>query len=101
MSKIAKKGRAHVTNTKDEQAQDLLGGLVSRRAKIQELSYAILTFLKQKKLTASLRGTDMEIGTYLVGTAFSLWRAIFLIDARRQAEPIFDTAMKFFERVIS
>src|SRR5260221_10404097 len=57
---------------------DNLQWLVSNRSKIQNLLLDLYQFDQDEHLTQSEREAYHHVFGYLVGAAFSLWRAVFL-----------------------
>ncbi|MGH8615409.1 MAG: hypothetical protein ACREYF_26155 [Gammaproteobacteria bacterium] len=74
--------------------------LVERRAQIQRLIHDLYLVLDDKDLRNRLEASpsDCSIFGLFVGAAFSLWRAVFLIDATRDKWPtILDGAEAFLK----
>jgi len=87
-------------NRRDMEPRDYsrLYQVTQRRAKIQDLALQLLHLLD------SCRRTE-DTGQYnpydlLVGAVFSLWRAIFLVDAADDWDSVLTNAERFLERVI-
>jgi hypothetical protein len=75
--------------------------LVERRAKNQDLLRRLCIFGEEKKTTALWRNENSQrLFVYLVGSAFSLWRAAFLSNTKRSWDMILDDAQKLLHRVI-
>lgn len=74
--------------------------LVQRRADIQLVLLDLHTLLKEQRST--IQGTEPQRTTFLllVGTAFSLWRAVFLVDCERDWPEIVENAEQFLESVV-
>jgi hypothetical protein len=83
--------------------QSRLTWLVEHRAQIQRLIHDLYLVLNDKDLRNRLETnpSDCSIFGLFVGAAFSLWRAVFLIDATREQWPtILDGAKEFLESLV-
>ena len=76
--------------------------LIEQRARNQELMLRLLTYLQKHKKTLS-RPENLERSTLtlFVGACFSLWRAAFLLDAKRTSKLIVKDAESFMEKLLT
>lgn len=81
-------------------AQQDLNWLVDRRSKIQALSLEILLLLKERKSFFAQNNLCGKVSLLSVGTAFSLWRAVFLAHPPTTWADNLENAELYLERVI-
>lgn len=83
--------------------------LVDSRSKIQRFLLKLLNFTNSRKAPSSNLGKGKlekelklkgDILGLLVGTSFSLWRAVFLVDKARNREKVFNDAKIFLEFLV-
>lgn len=75
--------------------------LVGRRTKIQELLFDVYNTLRERRGALDANGELGAVFALIVGAAFSLWRAVFLIvDARRDEERPLDAAERFLRTLV-
>lgn len=75
--------------------------LIERRGKNQDSLARLLIFVAKKKADQNWKSDDHKrLFAYLVGSAYSLWRAAFLTDAKRNWAEILEDAEKLLLRLI-
>lgn len=75
--------------------------LVANRSRIQEVMLDLHKLLRRRYVPAlKSREPERSIAALMVGTAFSLWRAVFLSDADRTWAHILKRAECFLARVV-
>src|SRR5258708_1169848 len=77
-----------------------LSWLVDRRCSIQQALLDVLKLMRDKNLTASDDDSVKRIASLLVGTGFSLWRAVFLSHPQRKWEMNLQDATAYLQKVI-
>lgn len=75
--------------------------LIERRRKNQDSLANLLISVSKKKADQNWKSEDHKrLFAYLVGSAYSLWRAAFLTDAKRKWAEILEDAEKLLLRLI-
>jgi hypothetical protein len=77
-----------------------LSWLIESRSKIQRLSLDILVLLEMRQITDSGDVMVRTAAGLLVGSAFSLWRAVFLSHPSQKWEDNLEAAKKYLRRVL-
>jgi hypothetical protein len=88
---------------KEPMDRDRLRWLVQRRKLAQRLIHDIYTLLNDDDLRRKIEAdrAASSIFGYFVGIVFCLWRAVFLVDAKRDSWPaILNAARGFLSRVV-
>jgi len=84
------------SNVKTPRTNEFLSWLVRSRAENQRLLLDLLVFGRQHPEQAGPHTLFQRI----VGAAFSLWRAVFLVEGERQAEDIYTDAIMFLDLLV-
>jgi hypothetical protein len=79
----------------------ILKDIVDRRAEVQKFSFALLKALKRAGPIEKLPKSDFHVSQLLIGCAFSLWRAAFLLDASRDPSAMGRKAVEFLEKFVT
>lgn len=76
--------------------------LVKNREKIQLFNLQLYEYLCEKEKGKVFERDEIarSIATHLVGTAFSLWRAVFLTEGERDWNSILQHAQAFLEQMV-
>lgn len=74
--------------------------LIESRSKIQRLLMELYMFLKDNRRSLQQREFERSVFGLLVGAAYSLWRAAFLVDAERDWPKILKRAEDFLKSVV-
>src|SRR5256885_2014021 len=91
---------ATATATKPSESQAYVRLLVSSRSNVQNLLLDLQTFLQDHRALLEANSVSRSIFVLLVGTAFSLWRAVFLADSARDWSSMLDHAGTFLDTLI-
>jgi len=78
-----------------------LGRLTVWRNEAQSILFSLLIFVSDKRSKLKNNHDHNTIFQLLVGTGFSLWRAVFLADQRLQDTTSLSAAEKFLVKVVS
>src|SRR6266446_3448211 len=89
-----------VTTTEPLDSQAYLRWLVPSRSNIQNLLLEMQVFLQEHREAIDADPDARSVFALLIGTAFSLWRAVFLADSARDWKSILDDADRFLDTLI-
>jgi hypothetical protein len=88
------------TTTELSDSQAYLRWLVPSRSNIQNLLLELHVFLQEHRNALDADPDSRSVFGLLVGSAFSLWRAVFLADSARDWKSILNDADRFLDTLI-
>ena len=91
-----------MTKNKDEPKPDFdhLKWSIDKRADVQRTLLALYTYVRCRP-AENVKPIDIDLLDDLIGAAFSLWRAVFLVDTLREDTTVHDSQEQFLAKVIS
>ena len=79
---------------------DHLKWAIDKRADIQRTLLALYTYVRRRPVK-NIKPIDVDLLDDIIGAAFSLWRAVFLVDTLREQTIVHNSQENFLAKVIS